>query len=86
MPPFQTDTTFLFIMARPAEAPFADPATGTPIQGKPPGQGQASLVDSETGVSKLLDPASIEDIFERQDSRMPDLRVEGQPATSTPKQ
>ncbi|CDJ65056.1 hypothetical protein, conserved [Eimeria necatrix] len=59
--------------SRPPEAQFADPATGAPIHGKMPPKGNSGPIEATSGASKLLDPADIEDVFERQDSRMPDI-------------
>ncbi|CDJ28328.1 uncharacterized protein EMH_0001090 [Eimeria mitis] len=56
---------------RPPEAPFADPATGAPIQGK--AFSQTSPAKPKANPSKFLDPEEIDNVFERQESRLPDL-------------
>ncbi|KAL8269293.1 hypothetical protein Esti_006783 [Eimeria stiedai] len=61
---------------RPPEAPFTDPATGTLIQGKSSPQEQVQSSAKPTGPARCLDPANLEDLFERKESRLPDLAEE----------
>ncbi|KAL8427756.1 hypothetical protein Efla_004088 [Eimeria flavescens] len=70
---------------RPPEAPFTDPATGLLIHGKPSAQGQVQPSGKATGPTKALDPADIVDLFERKESRLPDLAEEAEEAVQGPR-
>ncbi|KAL8431850.1 hypothetical protein ACSSS7_004979 [Eimeria intestinalis] len=71
--------------AKPPEAPYTDPATGILIHGKPIPQEQIQSSAKPTGPAKCLDPADLEDLFERKESRLPDLAEEADKSDHTQK-
>lgn len=62
-----------------------DPATGTPIHGKLPKSGQATTSEPGAPVARLLDPADLDDTFERQESRLPELDEKSEQSANIPK-